>query len=380
MKLIKAAAAGLIVAFALAIPATASATNETVTSDFDMQPKSGSTFFNNAFSSAKWSVETTVSTPDPTILPMKVADLGFPNNKQMTFNPKNSMPVCPDSQVGPPPANMSEPVPNVVARCPDSVIGNGTAQFALAKSTALLRDGVMVVFNGGKRNGLPLIKVYAYSYDTQVGIYTEAVLAKNGRLKFDIPQLTADSAVTQLNLAIPSEEIVLTNWGPGLETVVLPAGIDKDYVQAKCATGSWDYRAVFSLGERDTAGDPVGPTVDFPVTGQTACQGITGKGRVANIKVKLKNSRVKAGRNAKIGLTVRNGGNATLKRVVVKMKTNNRFVKVPRKVVFKNIKPGGKNSKSKRVTARIQRKAKGSKVAIVARAGNQKGKLKLFVR
>jgi len=368
MKLIKAAAAGLIVAFALAIPATASATNETVTSDFDMQPKSGSTFFNNAFSSAKWSVETTVSTPDPTILPMKVADLGFPDNKQMTFNPKNSMPVCPDSQVGPPPANMSEPVPNVVARCPDSVIGNGTAQFALAKSTALLRDGVMVVFNGGKRNGLPLIKVYAYSYDTQVGIYTEAVLAKNGRLKFDIPQLTADSAVTQLNLAIPSEEIVLTNWGPGLETVVLPAGIDKDYVQAKCASSPWDYRAVFSLGERDTNNDPIGPTIDFPVTGQTECNAVAAKAKIANVKVSGPN-KAKRGKKTVYKVKIKNSGQGAAQGVKVKMsgkgvKTNVKAGNIPAGKT-KTVKLKAKFSKTGKVKATIKVTSKnaGSKTA-----------------
>ncbi len=110
------------------------------------------------------------------------------------------------------------------------------------------------------------------------------------------------------------------------------------------------------------------------------CTGVTGKGRVANIKVKLKNKRIKAGKKTKVGVTVRNGGNATLKKVVVKMRSSNRFVKVPKKVIFKNVKPGGKRSKSKKVVVKAKRKAKGKKVKIVARAGNQKGKLKVRVK
>ena len=101
---------------------------------------------------------------------------------------------------------------------------------------------------------------------------------------------------------------------------------------------------------------------------------------MANVKVKLKNRRLRACKKARIGVTVRNGGNATLKKVRVKMRTNNRFVKVPKRVIFKNIKPGGRNSKSKKVVVRAKCKAKRKKVKIVARAGNQKGKLKIFVR
>ncbi len=46
--------------------------------------------------------------------------------------------------------------PNIVDRCPDSVLGNGTAKFALAqiKSPTTLLDGVIVVFNGGLEGGV----------------------------------------------------------------------------------------------------------------------------------------------------------------------------------------------------------------------------------
>ncbi len=239
----------------------------------------------------------------------------------------------------------------------------------------------MVAFNGGlNNNGRPLVKVYAYSYDTNVGVYTEAPLTDAGRLKFDIEQLTADSSVTTLDLAIPGTRQVLSGVDPGGNDVILPKGQKADYVQAKCSSGQFAWDNVFTLGTRDTSGTPTSPDTFTSDSGSEACTGVTGKGRVANIKVKLKNKRIKAGKKTKVGVTVRNGGNATLKKVVVKMRSSNRFVKVPKKVIFKNVKPGGKRSKSKKVAVKAKRKAKGKKVKIVARAGNQKGKLKVKVK
>ena len=130
MKLIKTAAAGLILAFALAIPASANAADETLEGSFSLEPRSGQ-FLNNGLKPANWSVENTVTATGPQILPSKVMDIGNPAG-EMTFNPGN-MPVCTDDLVGPPPTDLSQPVPNIVDRCPDSVLGNGTAKFALAQ-------------------------------------------------------------------------------------------------------------------------------------------------------------------------------------------------------------------------------------------------------
>ena len=127
-------------ALAFAVPNVANAADETAEADVSISPR-GPTFFSNAFSPANWRVDTAIvpSGPFPevpSITPMKVADLGFPPNTAMTFNPKPSMPVCPDDQLGPPPTSNSIPVPNMIARCPDSLLGNGTAVFGLAQSTS----------------------------------------------------------------------------------------------------------------------------------------------------------------------------------------------------------------------------------------------------
>ena len=128
MRKIKAFATGAVaaLALALALPAGANAANETLSSSFSLEPQRGS-FLNNGFKAANWKVENTVSVPpgEPEILPSKVIDIGNPQG-EMTFNPGN-MPVC-GNEIGP--GNVSVPVDVVVARCPNSVLGNGTAQFA----------------------------------------------------------------------------------------------------------------------------------------------------------------------------------------------------------------------------------------------------------
>jgi hypothetical protein len=362
MKFVKTTMALLALCFAAVIPATANAANETAEASFDLTPRSGS-FTQNALSPANWSVETEINTTDPKILPMKVADLQFPAG-QMTFNP-GSTPVCPDSQVGPPPTNMSVPVQTVVDRCPDSVLGNGTAIFMLGKfnNNNAKRDGVMVIFNGGLKEGRPLIKVYAYSYDTQVGIYTEAALQTDGSLRFEIPELTADSAVKSLNLAIPSTQKTLENWGPGQETVILPAGVNKNYVQAKCSSGSWPFSAEFTLGERSPI---VGPESTVTDSGTTACTAGTAKARIGSVSV---SGPTKVRRNKSTGykVVIRNSGTATASGV--RLRVSGRGIAVNARVG--TIAAG----KSRTVTLRAKFRSKGRiKTAFKVTSNNAGGK------
>ena len=144
----------------------------------------------------------------------------------------------------------------------------------------------MVAFNGGLQDGRPLVKVYAYSYDTMVGIYTEAALQTDGSLDFDVPQLTFDSSVSELNLAIPSKNITLNNLGPGAETVILPKGEKSDYVQAKCSTGSFTWASDFTFGTRDTDNTPTSPDTFASDSGSQACTGVSGKAKLGGVKVK----------------------------------------------------------------------------------------------
>ena len=315
MKLFSSAIAVFMLLFAFALPSMASAAGETADAEVEITPRTAPTFFSNAFSPANWKVETAIipSGPFPgvpTITPMKVADLGFPPATAMTFNPKASMPVCPDDQLGPPPTTNSIEVPEMIARCPDSLLGNGTAIFGLGQSTSptATRDGEILIFNGGRVGGLPKIKIYAYSYDTTVGIYTEATLQPDGQLLFDIPRLTSDSSVRSLNLSIPGQEIVLEK--PLFDkTVVLPAGQDKTYVQAKCVgDAGFPWSADFTLGSRDAGGNPIGPAeIVISDTGTAPCTGVVGAAKIGSVKV-TGPAKVKRNKSATYRVQVKNTG------------------------------------------------------------------------
>ena len=155
------AGAGLVLALALALPAGANAADETLEASFSLEARSGESaeqrsearqLEGNEHRCGHRSADSSVKGDRPADSP----------TGEITFNPGN-VPVCPDSAVGRPPTDLSQPVPNIVDRCPNSVIGNGTAKFALGQinTPGALLDGVMIVFNGGKQSGRPLIKVYS---------------------------------------------------------------------------------------------------------------------------------------------------------------------------------------------------------------------------
>jgi hypothetical protein len=344
-----------MIAFAFAIPSMANASEEFAEADVNFQPRTAPTFFNNAFSPADWTVETAIKLPGtfptyPKIIPMKVADIGLPPSSAVTFNPSASMPVCPDDQLGPPPTSNSIPVPNMLARCPDALIGNGTAVFGLAKSTnpTATRDGEILVFNGGRVGGLPKLKVYAYSYDTSVGIYTSAILQPDGQLRFEIPQLTSDSAVRSLNLSIPGRKIVIEKPLFGL-TVTLPPGKDPNYVQAKCVNNAgFPWSTDFTLGERDNGGNPINdPEFTVSDAGTAPCTGVAAVARIGSVRVSGP-SKVKRNRSVAYRVTVRNSGTRTA--TGVKLKISGRGVSIGAPVG--NINPGASRTVKVRVKLR----------------------------
>ena len=349
-----AAGAFAVAGMVMAVPAASNAAGEELTASFSLQPQSGQ-FLNNGFTPANLEIENSVATADPLtpeILPAKVIDLTLPAG-EMTFSPGN-MPVCPASQIGPPPVNLSVPVPVAVARCSDSVLGNGTGTFVLNRnnlSPQAVLDGVIVLFNGGLQNGRPLLKVYVYSYDTTVAIYTEAALQADGSLVFQVPQLSSDSSVSSLNFAIPSQNITLTNVGPGAETVAVPKGEKSDYVQGKCSTGSYPWGAEFTFGTRDTDDTPTSPNTFASDSGVEPCSGVSGKAKIGNVKVKGA-KKVKRNKKTTYKVKVKNVGSTTAKGVKVKM--SGKGVKASGKAG--NI-PAGK-TKTVKLKAKFKKKGK----------------------
>jgi hypothetical protein len=226
---------------------------------------------------------------------MKRINVSFP--VEMSFNPNPRMPVCPDSDVGPPPVFLSAPPDTIISRCPDSVLGNGTAVLYVGRGNnenAKLLDPVLVIFNGGRKpDGTPRIKVYGYSERLNTGIYLEGALDRNV-LGVDIGQLPGDSAVGLFDLNIPGEASPFTNR----------RGRDPAFVRTTCADGSWEASAAFTLGTRDTGGNPTSPDSIVqapPVT--VPCQGAAGVTRLAVARVKQSGRRLK--------VTLRNTGTAS---------------------------------------------------------------------
>jgi len=348
MKRFTAVAVSLgLTAFAtLSFAGSANAAGEQLTFDLKMPP-AGKTLYKEAPKPVMWSTETKITVPpgSSTIEPLQALNLEMPT--ELSFNPDPNMPVCPDSAVNA--TTVSVPVETIIAACPNSIIGNGDSEFALAQQTALDRKGAMLAFNGGYENGNPRVMIYAYSYDTEVGLYTEAVLKKNGELYFPVPPLTADSSVTELNLNIPGVPMSIDFPAKGI-TANLPAGQDPNYALATCKSDSWDWSGAFVLGDRPE-GLPPGPTTTLTDSGTTACTGAAGKAKFASIKIKGPGS-VKAGKKGTYKVKIKNNGTATAKKVKLKVTGKG----VSGKASGGNIAPG--KSKTVKVKVKFAKKGK----------------------
>ena len=281
----------------------AQASNETATSELIMTPVQGQ-LFEELAKPVNWEVAVEIKAPagSSKVTPVKEIHAQMP--REMSFNPDPDMAVCPDSKIGPG-RNLAIPPNAAIDLCPRSVLGNGTAEHYIggANNTSgpTLRDGVVVVFNGGRTaGGLPKIKIYGFSAQAATGIYMEGVL-KDGKLDVSIPVLPFDSATARFHLFIPGSKEVHEDR----------RGQDPAYVRAACTDGLWEGQVDFLLGERDPAGGPVGleSTVFAPPL-RIACDGVPGKATLGELKVKGPSS-AKAGKKVTYRVTVRNSGTAT---------------------------------------------------------------------
>lgn len=301
---------GLVVLSGTAFSATApaNAANETATAGFAMIPQQG-TLYKEMAKPVDWRVDVEIKAPypsSPTVLPMKQIRADFPD--EMTFNPDPDMPVCEDDKVGPN-ADLSFPPDTIIARCPKSVIGNGTADLYLAQTNSPtgpgLKDPVLVAFNGGRNaEGLPLLKVYGYSQQVNTGVYMGGVL-KDGSLTVDIPVLAYDSGTGRFDLNIPGTNSPVENR----------RGLDKNYVRTTCKNDIWNGGVQFTLGSRGSDGTPAGPDsiVDAaPIS--VPCNGAAGSARLAKPGVKGPGN-AKAGKKATYKVTLKNSGTASAKKV-----------------------------------------------------------------
>ena len=328
----------------------ASASGETSTYDFSMIPQSGS-LSKSVPKPVNWRVEVGITAPypqNPKVLPLKEIRADFPN--EMSFNPDPKMPVCPDSKIGPK-VNLSFPPDQIIKRCPNSVIGNGKAYLYLAKTNSAngptLKDAVLVAFNGGRNAaGLPILKVYGYSQQVVTGVYMEGVL-KDSKLTVPIPVLAFDSAVGYFDLNIPGTNNPVKNR----------RGQTKDYVRTTCAKSPWTGSTEFTLGERNSAGEPTGPSsilspppLKVPCTG-TGGGGSGGKAGLSKVKVKGP-GKVKSGAKGTFKVSFKNAGKKTIKGL--KVTASGKGAKGSARAG--SLKPG----KSKTVKVKVKFSTKGS--------------------
>ena len=352
----------------LLVPGQAQATNETATVGLQVTPAGN--IYKEVRRTVAWGTTTLISTEDPSTYPLRRATLQM--SPSIQFFPDPNKPVCPDNQIGPPPTNVSVPVDTAVARCPNSVIGNGTALFQLAGVNApeAQAAGYIVIFNGGREPSGPLasrptIKIYAFSYSTGVGIYTEGTLSGTGQIVFEVPRLSFDSAVTSLNLNIPGEVTPMTGDGvpPGSE---LPAGSQPNYVRASCPGSSWDLDGDFLLGNRDSGNTPIPPEVTVTDSDSIACVGLTGQARFGRISVSGP-KKIRRGRKGTFRVRIPNVGTATARNVVLRVSGRGVFLKSR----IGTIAPG--QAKRVKVSPRFKRKGR-VRVTFLVRASNASSK------
>ena len=283
---------GSLIAGFAAGPAAA----ETATSFMKISPRGP--LYKDAFQPVDVRLEVEVI-PDPgstTVSELANTRLNLP--KDFTFSTRGTPPCEKDiGQNDPQKAN--RPTAQVVAECPDSVVGGGTAVINVGGSTsgpATIRDPILTVFNGGDDGeGNPVLLIHGFSQSVLPGGHGVPMKGalKDGVLDVSVPPLPIGSAVTAFTFDLPGA-----------------VGKDPNYSQAKCSTGTWRANAVITLHDRDSGTGTYGNEQDL-VTADTvqACDGKDGKAKFAPLKVKGPKS-VKAGKRGVYTVAVKNTGDA----------------------------------------------------------------------
>ena len=354
MKKLFVSALALLTAGSLAMAGSAAATPTAVAS-LDLQPTG--TLYKEVLRPVNFSLKATV-TPEPgatTMKPMVELGLNVPNRFDLVANNKKT-PVCTKITA----TDTNYPTSEAISRCPNSIVGDGTADLFLAQQVGVLvTDSVLVAFNGGNDNqGNPLVIVHGYSASLNTGVFIEATL-KNGEFTMSIPRLSADSSVPAFQLDIPGS-----------------MGKDPNYAQAACPASPWESNALITLANRD-AGNVISnrEQISTPPYIQ-ACTGAAGKGKLKVTKVKAK-GKVKANKKGKFKVTVKNSGTATAKKVKLTGKGAAKgsagvgnLAAGKTKTYTKKFKVKGK--KGKKVTVKVQAKGSNTNKSI----GKTKVKLK----
>jgi hypothetical protein len=353
MKKLCAAAIGLVATVSLTGAGVAGAV-PTATSDVDILAQ-GKTY-QEKYTAAKLKLAANI-TPEPGATSLKpLITITFNLTDDQKFAPDPKQPVCTSITE----TNANFPPSVAISMCPNSIVGDGLAAIYLANQvSALVTDPVITVFNGGTDSeGRGVITIHAYSASTNTGIYMRGVL-KQGVLQIDVPRLTADSSVSNLDVNIPGNQ-----------------GQTANYFQTKCSQGQWKTNASMLLAYRDANNVQTGDEIVNTNVQTTACVANAGKAKFGKVKVKGP-KKVKANRKAKFRVTVKNNGTATARKVkltakgAAKGKAKGKNIAPGKKRTF-TLKAKVKGKKGRKATVKVKVNAKGTK----ARVGKTRVKLK----
>ena len=233
---------------------------------------------------------------DTTLLPLMEASFNLPTD--LSFNPDPNMPVCTEVNAG----NSNFSGATAISLCPNSIVGDGTANIMLAgQVAALITDPELTIFNGGvDSSGGGILAIHAYSASTNAGIFMTGAI-QNGTLDVLIPRLTADSATSTFTLNIPGTQ-----------------GQDKGYAEATCKTGTYTSSATLTLGNRSSGGVVSNETSLNTPAEDTTCTGLAGSAKLNKVVVSGP-KKVKKGKKATYKVKITNNGTATAKGVRLKV-------------------------------------------------------------
>lgn len=251
------------------------AAGETATVSTSYSATSG-TFYPSVGVPTTLSVEFTVSpgSGQTEILPAKEATFNLPSDVSFVPHP-GTTPICTDSELSEN-SNLALGIDSTIAKCPTSVLGNGTARFYLARQvTAPLTDVQLVVFYGGldAENRVKL-KIYAFSQSTNVGVLVPGT-ATTGQIHLDLPVISSDSSISNIKLNLPGTDHASSNR----------RGRDLDLVQGRCSSGQHHSSVDLVLGTRSfPTGQDTGPesTISSP-TQTTPCSSGTDPDRTITV-------------------------------------------------------------------------------------------------
>ncbi|MBN8867700.1 MAG: hypothetical protein J0H98_09100 [Solirubrobacterales bacterium] len=339
--------------------AGASAADESIELSLEASPVGGKLYREVARPvEAGLAVKVDVPEGEPQITPMIVSNVTFPSDMSFHPNPKVT-PACPEEKVGTQSA-LADGIEAIVAECPRSVIGTGTAIVQAGQLAAPFASlpAQMVIFNAGRNAaGRPKITIYGYSRLANAGVIMMGVLATNGELRIDVGQLPYDSSVAEFSLGIPGTPLVPDGSSAG-ESI---RGLDPAYLRATCTTGTWLATGAFTLGDRDpSTGGLIGePRLLHSNPVELPCRGAAGKARLGFVGLP-KVKRLRKGRTSVLSFKVKNSGTATARSIRINVKGAAKGT-----VGLKRLAPGATT---------------GVKVRIKARAAGFRGKLKLSLK